>query len=375
MRLRCAVVVFALSTLAVSAQENRTELGTISQVASDSAKSSYKNSMLLFPLIALSTETNWVFGFASAYVFKTSKKDPNLRTSTMPAGFLYTLNDQIIIGLGAYIFLPKEKYVFRSENTFSKFPDKFWGIGNDTPNSNEESYTFTQFFINPSLSRQVAKDLFIGGGLDMQNVFKIKYDPGGNFEQDRVVGIYNRTDYFVFGLTAVAFYDSRNFIYVPTRGSLVRIKFTKFNKALWSDYDFHTFDIEARKYVQVKPNKTLAFQAFGLFTFGDVPYRNLAILGGNQMMRGYFGGRYRDKMYITTQAEYRFPIYWRFGGVAFASAGQVADHFSQFDFSRFHYAGGAGIRFSVLPKENLNLRFDVAYGDRFNYYIVLAEAF
>jgi hypothetical protein len=29
----------------------------------------------------------------------------------------------------------------------------------------------------------------------------------------------------------------------------------------------------------------------------------------------------------------------------------------------------------VLPKEKLNLRFDVAYGNTINYYVVLAESF
>jgi len=338
-------------------------------------KSPYKNSFLPIPLVALSTETSWVFGIATAYTFKTVKLDPILRTSTMTAGFLYTLKDQIIIGLGGYIFLPKEKYILRFENTFSKFPDKFWGIGNETPENAVESYTFTQYFINPNISKKIAKDLFLGVGFDLQNVFNIRYDSGGNFEQDQVTGIYNRTKYFTFGFTGIIQYDSRKHTYVPKQGSLVRLKFSHFNQRTGSDYDFHTFDIDARKYVEIKPRGVLAFQAFGLFGFGDVPYRNLASLGGSQMMRGYYGGRYRDKMYITTQAEYRFPVYWRFGAAVFASAGQVANNFSQFSFSKFHYAAGAGVRFSVLPREKLNLRFDMAYGNKLNFYILLAESF
>ena len=81
----------------------------------------YKNKLLIFPLVALSTETNWVFGLANAFIFKTFKKDPTLRTSTIPSGFLYTLNNQILVAIGANIFLPKEKYIIRFENSFSKF--------------------------------------------------------------------------------------------------------------------------------------------------------------------------------------------------------------------------------------------------------------
>ena len=93
------------------------------------------------------------------------------------------------------------------------------------------------------------------------------------------------------------------------------------------------------------------------------------------MMRGYYQGRYRDKMIMSAQAEYRFPVVWRFGAVAFASAGQVADNMSQFNFPRMHYAAGAGVRFSVLPSENFNLRVDAAYGDRWNVYVLLTESF
>ncbi len=369
-----AILYLILVGSEVIAQRKRTEFSALPQ-SFDSVKVTYKNKLLIFPIVALSAETSWVFGIANAYIFKTSKKDSTLRTSTMPSGFLYTLNDQILIALGANIFLPKEKYIIRFENSFSKFPDKFWGIGNETPEDAEESYTFTQFYINPAISRKVVRNLFLGLGIEYQSVFNIKYEPGGNFEKDEVTGIYNETDYSVFGWSALATYDSRNHAYTPNRGGLFRVKFSNFNKNFASDYNFQSFDVDIRKFVQIKPRNIIAFQGYGLFTFGDVPYRNLAILGGNMMMRGYYGGRYRDKMFIGTQVEYRFPVYWRFGAAVFGSAGEVADHASQFNFSKLHYAAGAGIRFAVLPKENLNLRFDVAYGNKVNYYIVLAESF
>ncbi len=342
--------------------------------AFDSIKS-YKNRNLIVPIVALSTETSWIFGVADAYIFKTSKKDSTLRSSFISSGFLYTLKDQILIAVGTNIFLPKEKYIIRFENTFSKFPDKFWGIGNDTPESTEENYTFTQFYINPAISRKVSKDFFLGLGIEYQSVFDIQYESGGNFEKDKVVGIYNETEYSVFGLSALATYDSRNHAFTPTHGSLFRAKFSNFNRNMASDYEFQSFELDIRKFIQIRKENILAIQAFALFTSGEVPYRHLALLGGNMMMRGYYGGRFRDKMFIGTQAEYRFPVYWRFGAVVFGSAGEVADNTSQFSFSKLHYAAGGGIRFSVLPKERLNLRFDVAYGNRVGYYISLFESF
>ncbi|MFM8739911.1 MAG: BamA/TamA family outer membrane protein [Cytophagales bacterium] len=343
----------------------------------DSVVTPYKNKLLIFPLTARSIETNWVFGVANAFIFKTNKKDTALRVSTIPSGFIYTLNNQILLAIGANIFLPKERYIIRFENSFSKFPDKFWGIGNRTDGKKPESYTFTQFYINPQLYRKVKGNLFLGGGFDFQRVFNLEYEPGGYFDQDQVLGAYDLRDYNVFGYSLFINYDSRNHAYQPNRGVLFRVKFSDFNKALVSDYDFRVLEIDFRRFIKVFGGNILAFQSFSTFNFGNVPYRNLAILGGNNMMRGYYAGRYRDKKAVTAQVEYRFPIIGRFAGVAFASAGQVANDFDDFDWKLIKPAVGAGIRFAVLRQEKLNLRFDLAAGNsgELNYYIVLAESF
>lgn len=362
------------------AQHKRREIGAFPEIDSmevkvDSSEVIYKNKLLIFPLAALSTETSWVFGFANAFVFKTSKKDKKLRTSTMPSGILYTLNKQILIGLGANIFLPKEKYVIRFENSFSKFPDKFWGIGNDTPESGKESYTFTQFFINPQLHRKIKNNFFVGAGWDFQSVYDISYEANGNFAKQQVAGIYNRESYRVSGYSVFLMNDSRNHAYQPDKGYLLRIKFSNFNQNVGSNYNFQVVEADYRKFFNLKNGRTWGFQGLATFTFGNVPYRSLAVLGGNLMMRGYYAGRYRDKKFIGTQAEYRFPIYKRIGGVGFGGIGQVAEELNDLSIDKFKIAVGAGLRVSVLPKEKLNLRFDVAYGNMINYYVVLAESF
>jgi hypothetical protein len=343
----------------------------------DSTKASYKNSFLVFPLVALSTETSWVFGVANAYIFKTAKSDSVLRVSTIPSGFLYTLNNQILIALGANIFLPKERYIIRFENSFSKFPDKFWGIGNDTDSRAYENYTFTQFYINPQLYRKVRGNLFLGGGVDFQRVFDIEYLSGGYFDQDKVFGVFDRSSYSVFGYSLFINHDSRDHAYVPDRGGLFRVKFSNFDKNVGSDYNFQTVEIDFRRFLKVTKHTVLAIQSLGTFNFGDVPYRNLAILGGNNMMRGYYAGRFRDLKFLGVQAEYRFPIKGRFGGVAFAGVGEVGNSFGDFALEKIKPSLGAGVRATILRKEKLNLRFDVAGGSggSLNYYIVLAESF
>lgn len=369
-----ALVIFLLCTCACHAQ-----LGVqINKKAKDSSKYISRNRFLAFPLVALSTETNWVFGVANAYIFRTDRKDSTLRLSTMPSGFLYTLNKQILIAWGANIFLPKERFIIRFENSFSKFPDKFWGIGNNTDDKEAEHYTFTQFYINPQLYRKVYKNLFLGAGFDFQRVFDVEYTANGYFDQDKVVGVSDQRSYKVFGYSFFINIDSRNHTYVPNHGELLRIRFTNFDQKLGSDYSFHVVETDYRKFLKITERSTLAFQVLGLFNFGEqVPYRNLAILGGNSMMRGFYAGRFRDRNFFGSQAEYRFPVIGRLGAVGFAGLGQVAGDIGEIGLDKFKIAVGAGLRFAVLRKEKLNLRFDIATGNGGapNYYIVLAESF
>jgi hypothetical protein len=74
-------------------------------------------------------------------------------------------------------------------------------------------------------------------------------------------------------------------------------------------------------------------------------------------MRGFYLGRNRDKHYLTTQVEYRFPIYKRLGGAAFAGVGEVygTDPFS-FDRMRWSLGGGLRMRFG----ERIYMRVDGA---------------
>jgi hypothetical protein len=93
-----------------------------------------------------------------------------------------------------------------------------------------------------------------------------------------------------------------------------------------------------------------------------VPYYHLAMLGGDEMLRGYYLGRYRDETLAEFEAEYRYPIYWKFSGVAFLGAGAVAPTLGDLLHEPIRWAVGGGARFSLSDEERLNLRFDAGFG-------------
>jgi outer membrane protein assembly factor BamA len=296
---------------------------------------------------------------------------------------LYSLREQIIFGLTGTIYFPNEKYILVLENSFSKFPDKFWGIGNKTPDSNEESYQYKQFYIYPHLQRRVYKDFYVGVLYEFQKLFDVEY--GGRFlentdktvslfDKQNVAGRYGST---VSGLGFSLTWDTRISAFSPHKGLFAQMKYNNFNKIVGSQFEYWNLWFDVRKFIPVSKKTTLAIQGYAFLNEGDVPIRSLAALGGSNNMRGYYDGRFRGKSQLSFQAEYRFPIWWRFGGVAFASFGDVSDKLSNFDLRDFKHSYGAGLRVAVNRKEKLNIRIDYGWGQGNSHglYFYLGEAF
>ncbi|MES2732275.1 MAG: BamA/TamA family outer membrane protein [Bacteroidota bacterium] len=341
----------------------------------DSVSLPKRNRLLIFPITSRTPETSWAFGFAGAYIFHAhSRTDTVTRTSTIPFGGLYTLNKQIVFGLGANIFFPGEKYVIRMENSFSSFPDKFWGIGNQTAESNLEKYEFKQFYINPILLRKIYRKFFLGLSYEYQKVYDFSYEAGGRFDVDNVPG---RSGSAVSGLGLVLSRDSRNNAYSPTKGSLLQFTYTVFNSRLGSQFNYQTYELDVRKFFKTSPKHVLGIQTIGTFTNGNVPFRSLAVIGSASIMRGYYSGRFRDKNLLATQVEYRVPIWWRLGVVGFAGIGQVSEKIEDMNLRNFKYSVGAGIRLALLQQERFNLRLDYGFGNNNAqaFYVVVSEAF
>jgi len=67
------------------------------------------------------------------------------------------------------------------------------------------------------------------------------------------------------------------------------------------------------------------------------------------------------------------------GFVFFAGAGEVGNELQNLSFSDLKYSVGTGFRLKIVKSENLNIRFDYAYGlgtERdSNFYLGIAESF
>ena len=172
-------------------------------------------------------------------------------------------------------------------------------------------------------------------------------------------------------------WDSRDNTFSTASGTYCAFFLNFFTPALLaSDFTFTQMILDARKYFPLGAAQVLAVQGVFKAVWGDCPFQALPMFGGLNLMRGFYEGRYRDRNMLAVQAEYRRPLWGRFGLCGFAGAAQVQDKISRLALGAFHVAGGVGLRYKFNRRENLNVRLDVGFaGSSPAFYLTFAEAF
>jgi outer membrane protein assembly factor BamA len=345
-----------------------------SSASGDEATKKEKTSGLTFlPVIYYTPETKWAFGGGGLYYFRVTRDQAVTRPSNISFIAVYTQRKQIDLEMNPDFYLRKGLHI-QTKFQYSDFPDQFYGIGNRTTEDLEEPFTSKFWKLSVEALKKVHGPLNVGFQyfFDITKLPKVKKD--GMLASGGIPGSAGGT---VSGLGYFMTYDSRDSIFYPTRGSFHQFSAMAFGKTLGSDFKFNRLFLELRKYVPFSYAHCLAFQTRFLFQTGDPPFWRMGLLGGSEIMRGYYLGRYRDKNMIALQAEYRWvPVLWRIGLVAFAGFGDVAATLGRFDLGRFKTTYGLGLRFVIDPKQRLHLRVDFGFGKGTSgVYFTAGEAF
>ena len=341
-----------------------------------------KNGTFIIPLLYYTPDTRWAAGAAGVYYFKIDKKDSikyDTRTSNIQFLADYTQNRQVDLWANWNVFTNNENYLLKGDLRFRNFPDKFYGIGNNTKKSDKEGYSYNLIQIKSMFLKKIKPDFFLGIDYEFEKEYGFKYygredkKPGGILETGKIAG-YKGGLGSAIGLIAV--YDSRDIIINAQKGMLFEMSTYLFDNALGSSFNFFNVNTTFQKYLQLKKNHILAFQYKNKLSFGDIPFIDMATLGNDDILRGYPKNRFRDKHFIGAQVEYRFPLFWRFGMVTFAGVGDVFGKQTDLKWNLLKYSVGTGLRFVINPLEKLNIRLDYAYGREGGYfYFMVAESF
>lgn len=330
---------------------------------------------IAIPALNYSPENGFGFGGATFRVFKFNQKDTISRSSQIGGLALYTTKNQAIFSTRYQFFTYAEKFSFSGQVRYVKFPEFYYGVGQHTPNSNEERVSYQFFRFTQRVLKQVVPGLFTGAEFRYFHRYDLELTDGGLLESTQVAG-YDGSK--VAGIGPVFVLDKRDNINNCFRGYYLLFSAFFHGKVLGGQFQYTNYRIDFRDYFRPFKNREdiIAFQFLGNFIEGTAPFRQLSLLGGNSIMRGYYFGRFRDQHLIAAQVEYRVPLFWKLGAAGFVGYGNVLNRLDEFRFQDLKPSIGGGIRFKVDDKERLNLRLDMGFGeDTSGFYISVAEAF
>lgn len=359
-------------------------LGAIAQENRDSTQAllkqeilrTHKTSVKVFPYAYYTPETELAFGVGGIITFYTSGYQ-FLRPSKVTLSGYYSTRKQYKITLIPELYMARNSLFLSTNLNFGVYVDKFWGIGNDTPGIENEDYdsrswgVLLSFQFPPLLKFMPQNKSGIIFDYYDYTVTNARHNPfllNGEITGSKG-GISS-------GMGLAFVWDTRNQIFYPTAGGYYQGKAIFYLKAIGSTYRFDEYIVDLRKYYGIKGNNVIAIQVFASFGRGNPPFYELSALGGSNIMRGYYKGRYRDKNYLAGQIEYRRHLWRRFGMIAFAAMGDVEESMKKFRLLDTKFSYGAGLRFAFDEAQKVNVRVDLGLGrNTSGVYFGLEEAF
>ncbi len=331
---------------------------------------------LIYPTLAYSPETKWEIGVFNLFLFHAKRNHQN-RLNEINTFTFVTAQKQYGIWLDHAIYTDKDNWFFLGKGRFQYFPLKYYGIGPTTP-AVYSVVSNGSFQVRERILRKIKENFYAGIEFDHQRIFNVSFNlDNSKTNFDFPVGAEGSANTGI-GLGIV--YDNRKNVLNVRKGMFAELAYLEYSKLLFSDIPFRSFQYDIRYFRKgFTKQQVFAVQSNGMTNLGNVPFNQLALMGGESMMRGYYLGRFRDKTMINLQAEYRFlplPFSKKIGAAIFASMGNVAETPNQIQLSTTKFAGGAGLKYLVFKTKDIYVRADLAFTKEGNgIYLYIGEAF
>jgi hypothetical protein len=335
-----------------------------------------KPRFLLYPTATYAPETSLELGISSLFLYNARGDYKNNRLSEINAFTFFTIKGQYGINIDNALYSHRDRWLFIGRARLQRFPLLYYGIGPDAQPNDPATVDAFSVQIRQRVLKGVAKNLFVGPQIDYQVLSQVAFRQSESNPATIPTGATGSAN---LGLGVGIIYDSRKNALNARQGFFGELAYLDYKPAWGSTYRFQNTNFDLRYYQPIGKSQVLAWQGFGQFMSGTVPFNQLALLGNETIMRGYYPGRFRDRAYVATQVEYRFlpfPFSKRLGAAAFMAVGTVGPTPGKLDFSKLLPAGGAGIRYFLFPKKDIFLRFDVGFTrEGTGFYVFTGESF
>lgn len=343
----------------------------------ETADTTYSNRLTILPILGSAPETSFMFGGVAMQQFKPAGAGPETRPSTIILSSIYTLNNQVLVELVPGVILPNESWILNGSLFAYYFPTDFWGIGPDTRSEDQVTVEYKMFFAKFMGLKRVSDSFYAGPIVRWFKNYDFVYTDreGVHIEP---IGLTGHDGGSGIGLGGAIRLDKRDKIMTPTKNHFLEFMVTVHPQIFGTSFLYSEYQFDGRKYMDLAGNgiSVLAFQTLLQVKTGDAPFLDLASIGGSQILRGYYYGRFRDNHSLQVQSEWRQHLRGRFGFALFGGIGNVWPSWKEIDLNHTKWAAGGGLRFNINQNDKTNIRVDFAAGPNTSgLYITLGEAF
>lgn len=255
----------------------------------------------------------------------------------------------------------------------SRPSEEFFGIGPNSILANSYNYDVEFLRLDTSLGRHVTKQIDVEVSFAYTDV-KISngHDADHIALQDAFTPAQlkgsNGGDYVTLGTLLMR--DTRDSKINPKGGDYQKLSAFYNTSSDSSDFNYWKFRAEFARFIPIwSKRRILAIHVAGEHNKAigqeDIPFFDLAMLGGGTTLRGYRFNRFRDESSLLMNLEYRYNI-WQFKKASldvalFFDLGQVFGEISEFKLDNFKESYGMAFRF--FYDDAMMFDVEVGHGD------------
>jgi hypothetical protein len=339
------------------------------EVASPVHVAQGQRSWLLLPNVFYAPETG-VGGGVVVGLYSSSSLTQ--RVSSTILDLTVTSHRQISLELQPELYVRNETARIEGRLKVMFYPDVFYGVGPDAAADSEEEFTSRALDLRLHAQLRVGESLWLGPRLIAYGDDIVRTEEDGVLHDGTVPGSGGGVS---AGLGVVATLDTRDNRFNALSGSFAEAHWTGYTSSVGDASSFNLASVDLRHYFQLGASTALAVRGLAHVSGGTAPFQLLPRLGGPRLLRGYRDGRFRDNAAVAVEAECRFPIFSRIGGVVFAGAGDVAPGVTGLPaIADMERSAGVGLRYR-MNAAGVRIRIDWAAGrDGSALYIGVGEA-
>lgn len=304
-----------------------------------------------------SATTGLGLGLLGTATYSADHTDPTLPRSNASVYSNMTTAGFFVVGLRGNHIFPHESFQLDYKINLSTFSTSYWGMGyaNADNDDNETDYRRNRINAMARFMVKLAPNTYIGPFVNYRVTQASDVNEDFSYlwqGQDKTIHTYTA------GLSFT--YDSRDFMLNASKGVFVQIDQTFTPRCFGNGkYNFSTTEATFATYGKLWKGAILAGELHGQFNYGHIPWSQLATVGSNDRMRGYYEGRYNDKNVIEGQVELRQHIKGRNGVVAWVA---LANAFPNFKNIAWRYTlPNAGVGYRWEFKKRINIRVDYGF--------------